>query len=167
MDFIVIEDLEFYATSQRRAKSENAKLMMWSRRELRKKLIELCETYGLPVVETSPDYTSKKKKKKKSDARTGSPGFRAAELRRIQEENLVGTRCWIVGNVICKARKSATRNRRASINALQSCSPCWTQPIAIVGHLTNATLGARCLCRNAAGHFSLPPLGLEGLSRQT
>ncbi len=74
VDFIVIEDLEFYATTQRRAKSENAKLMMWSRRELRKKLIELCETYGLPVVETSPDYTSK------FDARTGGPGFRAKEI---------------------------------------------------------------------------------------
>jgi IS605 OrfB family transposase len=74
VDFIVIEDLEFYATTQRRAKSENAKLMMWSRRELRKKLIELCETYGVPVVETSPDYTSK------FDARTGGPGFRATEI---------------------------------------------------------------------------------------
>jgi IS605 OrfB family transposase len=74
VDFIVIEDLEFYATTQRRAKSENAKLMMWSRRELRKKLIELCETYGLPVVEISPDYTSK------FDARTGGPGFRATEI---------------------------------------------------------------------------------------
>jgi len=74
VDFVVIEDLEFYATTQRRAKSENAKLMMWSRRELRKKLIELCETYGLPIVETSPDYTSK------FDARTGGPGFRATEI---------------------------------------------------------------------------------------
>jgi IS605 OrfB family transposase len=74
VDFIVIEDLEFYATTQRRAKSENAKLMLWSRRELRKKLIELCETYGLPVVEASPDYTSK------FDARSGGPGFRATEL---------------------------------------------------------------------------------------
>ncbi len=74
VDFIIIEDLEFYATSQRRAKSVNAKLMMWSRRELRKKLIELCETYGLSVVETSPDYTSK------FDARTSGPGFRATEL---------------------------------------------------------------------------------------
>jgi IS605 OrfB family transposase len=74
VDFVVIEDLEFYATTQRRSKNENAKLMMWSRRELRKKLLELCETYGLPVVETSPDYTSK------FDARTGGPGFRAAEI---------------------------------------------------------------------------------------
>lgn len=74
VDFIAIEDLEFYATTQRRAKRENAKLMLWSRRELRKKLIELCETYGLPVVETSPDYTSK------FDARTGGPGFRATEI---------------------------------------------------------------------------------------
>ncbi len=74
VDFVVIEDLEFYATTQRRAKSENAKLMLWSRRELRKKLLELCETYGLPVIETSPDYTSK------FDARSGGPGFRAAEI---------------------------------------------------------------------------------------
>lgn len=74
VDFVVIEDLEFYATTQRRSKNENAKLMMWSRRELRKKLLELCETYGLPVVETSPDYTSK------FDARAGGPGFRAAEI---------------------------------------------------------------------------------------
>ncbi len=74
VDFIVIEDLEFYATTQRRAKNVNAKLMLWSRRELRKKLIELCETYGLPVIETSPDYTSK------FDARTGGPGFRATEI---------------------------------------------------------------------------------------
>jgi IS605 OrfB family transposase len=74
VDFIVIEDLEFYATTQRRSKNENAKLMMWSRRELRKKLIELCETYGMPVIETSPDYTSK------FDSRAGGPGFRATEI---------------------------------------------------------------------------------------
>jgi IS605 OrfB family transposase len=74
VDFIVIEDLEFYATTQRRAKSENTKLMLWSRRELRKKLIELCDTYGLRVIEASPDYTSK------FDARTGGPGFRATEV---------------------------------------------------------------------------------------
>ncbi len=45
VDFIVIENLKYYETTQGRSRKENARLMLWCRRQLRKKLIELCAPY--------------------------------------------------------------------------------------------------------------------------
>lgn len=57
--FIVIEDLSRYRTSQGRAPSENSRLMKWCHRAVRDKLKELCEPFGIPVVETPPAYSSR------------------------------------------------------------------------------------------------------------
>jgi hypothetical protein len=73
-DFIVIENLKYYETTQARSRRENARLMLWCRRQLRKKLIELCEPFGLHVLEEWPADTSK------FCSRTGIAGFRAVEL---------------------------------------------------------------------------------------
>lgn len=73
-DFIVIEDLSRYRSSQGRAPRENSRLMKWCHRAIRGKLRELCEPFGLPVVETPAAYSSR------FCARTGIPGFRAVEV---------------------------------------------------------------------------------------
>ena len=74
VDFVVIENLKYYEMSQGRARSENARLMKWCRRHLRDKLIQLCDPYGLRVLEEWPADTSK------FCSLTGVAGFRAVEL---------------------------------------------------------------------------------------
>jgi len=74
VDFLVIENLKYYEMTQRRARSENVRLMKWCRRQLRNKLIQLCEPYGLRVLEEWPADTSK------FCSLTGVAGFRAVEL---------------------------------------------------------------------------------------
>lgn len=74
VDFIVLEDLSRYLSSQGRARSENSRLMKWCHRAVLKKLKELCEPYGIPVLETPAAWSSR------FASRNGVPGFRAAEL---------------------------------------------------------------------------------------
>ena len=74
VDFIVLEDLSRYLSSQGRSKGENSRLMKWCHRELLAKLKQLCETYGLPVLETAAAYSSR------FSAKDGTPGFRAVEV---------------------------------------------------------------------------------------
>lgn len=74
VDFVVIENLKYYEMTQGRSRSENARLMKWCRRHLRDKLIQLCEPYGLRVLEEWPADTSK------FCSLTGIAGFRAVEL---------------------------------------------------------------------------------------
>ncbi len=74
VDFIVIEDLSRYLSSQDRARRENTRLMQWCHRQLVTKLRQLCETYGLPVLATPAAYSSR------FCSRTGTAGFRAVEL---------------------------------------------------------------------------------------
>jgi IS605 OrfB family transposase len=81
VDFIAIENLEYYNMTQRRERSTNARLMKWCRRQLRNKLIMLCEPYGLRVVEVWPADTSK------FCSLTGVAGFRAVELNPDDTEN--------------------------------------------------------------------------------
>jgi IS605 OrfB family transposase len=81
VDFIAIENLEYYNMTQRRERSTNARLMKWCRRQLRDKLIMLCEPYGLRVVEVWPADTSK------FCSLTGVAGFRAVELNPDDAEN--------------------------------------------------------------------------------
>jgi hypothetical protein len=73
-DFIVIEDLARYRASQGRAPRENSRLMKWCHRAIRDKLRELCEPFGVPVVETAAAWSSR------FCARSGVPGFRAKEV---------------------------------------------------------------------------------------
>ncbi len=74
VDFIVIENLKYYEMTQGRSRRENVRLMKWCRRHLRDKLVELCEPYGIRVLEEWPADTSK------FCSLTGVAGFRAAEL---------------------------------------------------------------------------------------
>ena len=74
VDFVIVENLKYYEMTQGRARSENARLMKWCRRHFRDKLIQLCEPYGLPVLEEWPADTSK------FCSLSGVAGFRAIEL---------------------------------------------------------------------------------------
>jgi len=74
VDFIVLEDLSRYRTSQDRGPSENSRLMKWCHRAVTEKLKELCEPYGIPILETPPAYTSQ------FCSKTGTAGFRAREI---------------------------------------------------------------------------------------
>ena len=74
VDFIIIEDLSRYRASQGRAPRENSRLMKWCHRAVREKLKQLCEVFGLPVVETPAAYSSR------FCSRSGVPGFRVAEV---------------------------------------------------------------------------------------
>jgi hypothetical protein len=74
VDFIVIEDLSRYRATQGRAPRENSRLMKWCHRAVRDKLKQLCEVFGLPVLETPAAYSSR------CCSRSGVPGFRAAEV---------------------------------------------------------------------------------------
>jgi hypothetical protein len=74
VDFIIIEDLSRYRASQGRAPRENRRLMKWCHRAVRDKLKQLCEVFGLPVVETPAAYSSR------FCSRSGVPGFRVAEV---------------------------------------------------------------------------------------
>jgi hypothetical protein len=74
VDFIVIEDLSRYRASQGRAPRENSRLMKWCHRAVRDKLKQLCEPFGIPVIETPAAWSSR------FCSRSGSPGFRAVEV---------------------------------------------------------------------------------------
>ena len=74
VDFIILEDLEYYNTTVMRSRRENTRLMRWCRRHFRNKLKQLCEVFGIPVVETNPADTSK------FCSRSGVAGFRAVEV---------------------------------------------------------------------------------------
>jgi hypothetical protein len=74
VDFIVIEDLSRYRTTQGRAPRENSRLMKWCHRAIRDKLKQMCEPFGVPLVETPAAYSSR------FCSRTGVAGFRAVEL---------------------------------------------------------------------------------------
>jgi hypothetical protein len=74
VDFIVMEDLGRYLASQGRARSENSRLMKWCHRQILGKLKQLCEVYGVAVLETPAAYSSR------FCSRTGVAGFRAMDL---------------------------------------------------------------------------------------
>lgn len=73
-DFIVMEDLNRYLTSQGRSKAENRQLMKWSHRAIAESLKELVEPYGLKVVTANASYSSR------FCASTSRPGFRATTI---------------------------------------------------------------------------------------
>ena len=60
VDFIVIENLDRYLTSQGRSPQENSRLMKWAHRAVRDKIKMLAEEpFGMPVVETAAAYSSR------------------------------------------------------------------------------------------------------------
>lgn len=74
VDFIVLEDLSRYRTSQDRPRRENGRLMQWCHRQILAKVMELAEPFGICVLETAPAYSSR------FCSRTGAAGFRAVDL---------------------------------------------------------------------------------------
>ncbi len=74
VDFLVLENLDRYLASQGRSRSENSRLMKWCHRAILLKLKQLCEPYGLRVLETPAAYSSK------FSSRDGTAGFRAVEV---------------------------------------------------------------------------------------
>jgi hypothetical protein len=74
VDFLVLENLDRYLASQGRSRSENSRLMKWCHRQILGKLKQLCEPYGLRVLETPAAYSSR------FCSLTGVAGFRAIEL---------------------------------------------------------------------------------------
>lgn len=74
VDFIVLEDLSRYLSSQGRSRGENSRLMKWCHRAVLGKLKQICEVYGLPVLEVGAAYSSR------FSAKDGTPGFRAVEV---------------------------------------------------------------------------------------
>jgi IS605 OrfB family transposase len=74
VDFIVLEDLARYLSSQGRSRQENTRLMQWCHRAVLDKVKELAEPYGIPVLETNAAYSSR------FCSKTGVVGFRAQEI---------------------------------------------------------------------------------------
>lgn len=82
VDFIVIENLDRYLTSQGRAPSENRRLMKWSHRAVRDKLKMLAEEpFGIPVAEAPAAYSSR------FCAVTSQPGSRCEERTSLNKED--------------------------------------------------------------------------------
>lgn len=80
VDFIVIEDLSRYLSSQGRSPSENSRLMKWAHRAVRDKLKMLAEEpFGIPVVEAMPAYSSRFH----AHPANGQPGSRLHELHEL------------------------------------------------------------------------------------
>lgn len=80
VDFIVIENLDRYLTSQGRAPFENSRLMKWAHRAVRDKIKMLAEEpFGIPVVETAAAYSSR------FCAVTGTAGDRCAERTKLDD----------------------------------------------------------------------------------
>ncbi len=74
VDFIAMEDLGRYLSSQGRARSENSRLMKWCHRQILAKVKMLAEPFGIPVVEVNAAYSSR------FCGKTGCPGFRAVAV---------------------------------------------------------------------------------------
>jgi IS605 OrfB family transposase len=74
VNFIAIERLGNFRTSDRKSRRENRQLAEWRHREIHKVLKELCESVGLPIIEVDPAFTSR------FSAKDHSVGFRAEEV---------------------------------------------------------------------------------------
>ncbi len=74
VDFLVLENLDRYLANQGRSRTENSRLMKWCHRAILGKLKQLCEPYGLRVLETPAAYSSR------FCSLTSIAGFRAVEL---------------------------------------------------------------------------------------
>jgi len=71
---VVIENLEHYRPEESRLRRENAQLMTWAARNVRKYIVEGSQLHGLYFTEISPAWTSRQ------DSRTGAPGIRCEEV---------------------------------------------------------------------------------------
>ncbi len=75
VDFVVLENLSRYLTSLDRSAEENSTLMRWAHRQIVAKVKQLLEeVFGIPVIFTHAQYTSR------FDSLTSEPGFRPSPL---------------------------------------------------------------------------------------
>jgi hypothetical protein len=109
-DFIVIEDLSRYRATQGRAPRENSRLMKWCHRAVRDKLKQLCEVFGLPVLETPAAYSSR------FCARSGVPGFRAEEV--AAGFTRTGQWAWLAGKQDENQKPTEEAERLRALDAL-------------------------------------------------
>jgi hypothetical protein len=109
VDFIVIEDLSRYRATQGRAPRENSRLMKWCHRAVRDKLKQLCEVFGLPVLETPAAYSSR------FCSRSGVPGFRAEEVAAGFTQK--GQWAWITGKKDEKGNITEEAQRLVKLDA--------------------------------------------------
>lgn len=110
VDFIVIEDLSRYRATQGRAPRENSRLMKWCHRAVRDKLKQLCEVFGLPVLETPAAYSSR------FCARSGVPGFRAEEV--AAGFTRAGQWAWLAGKQDENQKPTKEAERLRALDAL-------------------------------------------------
>ncbi len=82
VDFVAIEDLSRYRATQGRSPQENGRLMKWCHRAIRDKVRELCEPFGIPVLDVPAAYSSQ------FCSRSGIVGFRAEEVTAGFEERM-------------------------------------------------------------------------------
>lgn len=109
VDFIVIEDLSRYRASQGRAPRENSRLMKWCHRAVRDKLKQLCEIFGLPVLEAPAAYSSR------FCSRSGVPGFRAQEV--VAGFTKTGHWAWLAGKKDEQGRLTLEAQRLRDLDA--------------------------------------------------
>jgi IS605 OrfB family transposase len=106
VEFIALEDLSKFRTSELLGRQENRQLALWSHRRIVKHLTELCELVGMPIVFVDPAFTSC------YSARNGAVGFRAVEIR--ANDPSIG---WL-------SRRAADGDTRAAILLAQvQCAP--------------------------------------------
>ncbi len=72
---VVIEDLSHYRPEETRTRRENRATMDWKSAEVRERLADHCQLYGLHLRDVNPGYTSRQ------DSRTGAPGVRCVDVR--------------------------------------------------------------------------------------
>jgi IS605 OrfB family transposase len=74
VNFIALEQLGDYKTTDRQSRRENRQLAEWRHREIHRVLKELCQLVGMPIVYVKPKHTSS------ISGKDHSFGFRAEEV---------------------------------------------------------------------------------------
>ena len=109
VDFIIIEDLSRYRSTQGRAPRESGRLMKLCHRSIRDKLKQLCEVFSIPVLETPAAYSSR------FCSRTGVPGFRAEEV--APGFTKIGNWAWITQKKEADDRPTPEAQRLKSLDS--------------------------------------------------
>jgi hypothetical protein len=72
---LLLEDLNRYRTLKDRPRHENSQLMVWNHRSLAAKVGEMAQLFGIQVVSTGADYSSR------FHAASGAPGVRVRQVK--------------------------------------------------------------------------------------
>ena len=139
VDFIVIEDLSRSRVSQGRAPQENSRLMQLCHRAVRNKLKQLCEPFGIPVLETPAAWSSL------FCSRSGVAGFHAVEVHPGLKTESPWS--WYFKRLELHRenpkKHPLSDDARASQSKSKNFSPIWTKPTRMF--IANARNGAHCM----------------------